>query len=329
MIKWFIDKSNKMPLYLQLKDLIKYYISTGSIQDSHQLPGVNKLAQELGINFETIRKAYKELEKEGLISMERGRGTFVTLHKDFIPKTTPKRDLELEPVGTFKHIMRRLLQADKNLEEVKKIIDQAFHEISLESSSQFIIFTECNALQINEISKLLKDYLNLDVKPVLIKDLKNEVQRASMEKKKLLAIVTTGFHMNEVRNIIGDIPLDIHLLITNMSPETRRQLESFDNDTRFGLICRDKESLPLYNDLLKAELSHDLKLSSCVLEERLKVNHILTSVNVLLITPAVHEEIKKKAPSDLLIFNILDKVDTISLKLLKDRIFQQLNSYKL
>lgn len=328
MIKWFIDKSNKMPLYLQLKDLVKYYISTGAIQDNHQLPGVNKVAQELGINFETIRKAYKELEKEGLISMERGRGTFVTLYKDFISKTTPKRDLELDPVSVFKNIMRRLLQADKNLEEVKIIIDQAFHKISLESSSQFIIFTECNALQINEISKLLKDYLNLNVKPVFLKDLKDEVQRAFTEEKKLLAIVTTGFHMNDVRNIIGDLPLDVHVLITNMSPETRRQLDSFNEHIQFGFICRDRESLLLYNDLLKAELSHDRKLSSCVLEEKSKVNNILTSVNVLLITPAVYEEIKKKAPSDLLIFNILDRVDPISLKLLKDRFFQQLNSYK-
>jgi DNA-binding transcriptional regulator YhcF (GntR family) len=40
MIKWFLDKSSKIPLYLQLKDLIKYYISTGAIKDSEQLPGV-------------------------------------------------------------------------------------------------------------------------------------------------------------------------------------------------------------------------------------------------------------------------------------------------
>ena len=55
--------NNKVPLYLQLKDLIKYYISTGAIQADHQLPAVNALAKELGINFETVRKAYKELLK--------------------------------------------------------------------------------------------------------------------------------------------------------------------------------------------------------------------------------------------------------------------------
>ncbi len=48
MIKWFVDRENKIPLYLQLKDLIKYYLSTGAIEDSQQLPGVVSLAAELG-----------------------------------------------------------------------------------------------------------------------------------------------------------------------------------------------------------------------------------------------------------------------------------------
>ena len=91
MIKWFLDKNSKIPLYLQLKDLIKYYISTGAINDSEQLPGVINLSKELGISFETVGKAYKELEKEGLIYTRRGRGTFVDLHK----ATLPRRGMDL------------------------------------------------------------------------------------------------------------------------------------------------------------------------------------------------------------------------------------------
>ena len=99
MIKWFVDRENKVPLYLQLKDLIKYYISTGAIQDNDQLPGVVKLAEELGVNFDTIRKAYKELEREELISMIRGKGTFATLHKKAsMPKKMPKISLEIDPI---------------------------------------------------------------------------------------------------------------------------------------------------------------------------------------------------------------------------------------
>ncbi len=56
MVKRLIDKKSRIPPYLQLKDLLKYFISTGAIQENERLPGVMELAAELGINFETVRK---------------------------------------------------------------------------------------------------------------------------------------------------------------------------------------------------------------------------------------------------------------------------------
>ena len=120
MKKWRIDKTNKMPFYLQLKELIIYYISTGVIQDNHQLPGVNVLGKQLGINFETVRKAYKELEKDGLIKMERGRGTYVTLQNG--PTTNKK--YYISTASNHEELIRAgvkgLLQGGLNSKGVKK-----------------------------------------------------------------------------------------------------------------------------------------------------------------------------------------------------------------
>ena len=68
MTQFFIDKDNKIPLYLQLKDQIKYFISTGAMTAKEQLPPVKILAKTLGINFLTVRKAYQELENEDIIA---------------------------------------------------------------------------------------------------------------------------------------------------------------------------------------------------------------------------------------------------------------------
>ncbi len=317
MINWFIDKDNKVPLYLQLKDQIKYYISTGAIQDNHQLPGVNKLAKDLSINFETVRKAYKELEKEGLISMQRAKGTFATLHKTAAGKES-SRDIELAPVSALKHALNRLLQNGKTQEEIKALIDQSFQEATTERAKQLILFTECNLLQVNEISLILEEYLKIKVLPVLLKDLKDAVQKILLEEKKLKAIVTSGFHVNEVHEIIGAMPVDIHVLITNMSPETRRQIDIHGKGASFGFICRDEESIQLYKELLKSELGKDLKLSTTFLGDEAKVESILDSVEVLLVTPPVYKTLKKRAPAKLPVFNVFDRVDPMSLRVLKD-----------
>lgn len=320
MLKWQIDKNNKIPLYLQLKDLVKYYISTGAVKHGQQLPGVNALAKELGINFETVRKAYKEIEKEGLVSMRRGRGTLVALHGVSVQKVGPEISPGSEPVNAMKSVIKKLLHAGMSLGEIKKVIDKAFERISKGRSIQTIVFTECNLHQVKEISKLLKNYLNLNVKPVLLKNLKAEVQKVIEGEEELAGVITTGFHIHEVRNVLSYMPVNIHVLITQMSPEAKQKLDSFGKGTSFGFICRDQESASFFEDLLRTELGEGVKLSCCFLEEESKIKDIIKSSDVLLVSPPVFERIKKMTDIKLPVFNIFDRVDPMSLKLIKDKI---------
>jgi DNA-binding transcriptional regulator YhcF (GntR family) len=324
MLKWRIDKSNKMPLYLQLKDLVKYYISTGAVQDGQQFPGVNALARELGINFETVRKAYKEIEKEGLITMQRGKGTVVSLHGASVQKVSPEISPELKPVDEMKGVIKKLLHAGMDSGEIKEIVRKAFEKISKERSLQTVVFTECSLHQVREISKLLKSYLNLNVKPVLLKNLRREVQKVIEGEEELAGIITTGFHLHDVRNILSDIPANIHVLITQMSLETKQKLDSFDKKSSFGFICRDPESVSLYEDLLRTELGEGVKLSCCFLEEESKVKDIIGSSDVLMVSPPVFVKIKKMADVSVPVFNVFDRVEPMSLKLIKDKLLETL-----
>ena len=322
MIKWFIDKENKVPLYLQLKDLIKYYISTGEIKDKDQLPGVNVLARELKINFETVRKAYKELEKEGLLVTKRAKGTYAMLHPTAIPRAAAK-DFPLDRQAALTVAVARLFREGLSPDEVRADMERAFREAASEKAGEYIIFTECNVLQVNEISRLLRESLKAEVTPVLLTELITELERSDPQGRRLKAIVTTGFHVNEVRKALADRPVAIHILITNMTPESRRQIESLSPGAKFGFICRDQESIQLYKELLKAEFGKDLKLETAFTGDSQRVNQVLKSVDVLLVTPPVYKELKKKAPAGLPLFNIFERVDPLSLLLLKDDLIRE------
>jgi len=322
MKKWRIDKTNKMPFYLQLKELIIYYISTGVIQDNHQLPGVNVLGKQLGINFETVRKAYKELEKDGLIKMERGRGTYVTLQNGLAPNKkyyigTATNHEELIRAG-----VKGLLQSGLNSKGIKKIIFDILDELKEVRFVPNIFFTECNLYQVREYSKILSGYLGLKVKPVLLKDIEKEVEKNIKNSTKKLTIITTGFHINEIRNKFKDLPIRVLALIMSMSPETRLALKNYDKNSLFGFICRDSESLSLWEDLLKEELGIKTKVSCCILNDKEKLNKILGDADVLLASPPVYEGVKQIAPEGIPVYNIFDKVDKMSLHLIKDRILE-------
>ncbi len=331
MIKWFLDKNSKIPLYLQLKDLIKYYISTGALSDDEKLPGVIRLSKELGISFETVGKAYRELEKEELISMKRGKGTYVTLNK--VPAPGPREGLDsmnpLDPDAELKHAVGRLLRSGKDGHYVESLVGKILKDASFGNSSPFIIFTECSEFQVKEIAQILWEQLKIDIRPVLVEDLAKELETIEDSRQKLLSIITTGFHLNEVRKAVGHRPVDIQVLITYMCPETRSRIASFSKDARFGLICRDKESLTIFTDMLKTELGDALKLSACTISDEAELDGILSSTDVLLVAPAVYPLIKERMSGKLPVFNIFDSVEPISLKMIRAHILQMLESANL
>lgn len=77
-MRWLIDYSSGVPVYLQLAQQVKAAVATGTLRDGDQLPSVRALAEELRVNRNTIAKAYQELEGEGVIENRQGAGCFVT-----------------------------------------------------------------------------------------------------------------------------------------------------------------------------------------------------------------------------------------------------------
>src|SRR3954449_4609195 len=72
------NPSSGVPIYLQLMEQVKHNIETGALRPGEQLPGIRPLAEELVINPNTVAKAYRELEHEGVIELRHGAGAFVS-----------------------------------------------------------------------------------------------------------------------------------------------------------------------------------------------------------------------------------------------------------
>jgi len=71
------NPSSGVPIYLQLMEQVKHGIETGALRPGDQLPAIRPLAEELVVNPNTVAKAYRELEHEGVIELRHGAGAFV------------------------------------------------------------------------------------------------------------------------------------------------------------------------------------------------------------------------------------------------------------
>ncbi|KKM09209.1 hypothetical protein SY88_19440 [Clostridiales bacterium PH28_bin88] len=74
---FYVEFESGVPIYVQLKDQIKYAVATGRYPPGSRLPTVRQLAVELRINANTVSKVYSELEHEGILATRQGKGTFV------------------------------------------------------------------------------------------------------------------------------------------------------------------------------------------------------------------------------------------------------------
>ena len=72
------NPSSGVPIYLQLMEQVKHSIETGALRPGDQLPGIRPLAEDLVINPNTVAKAYRELEHDGIIELRHGAGAFVS-----------------------------------------------------------------------------------------------------------------------------------------------------------------------------------------------------------------------------------------------------------
>ncbi len=77
MIEFYLDAHSGVAAYLQLVHQVKQALRLGLLKPGDQLPTVREVVAKIAINPNTVLKAYRELEREGLVSSRPGQGTFV------------------------------------------------------------------------------------------------------------------------------------------------------------------------------------------------------------------------------------------------------------
>jgi GntR family transcriptional regulator len=122
-----LNPSSGTPLYLQLVEHLKHSIATGAIRGGEQLPSVRKMAEDLLINPNTVVRAYRDLEGEGIVELRHGSGVFVresvAARTDLMKKAEPvirSAVDRLEALDLDENDIRRLMENELTLRRTAK-----------------------------------------------------------------------------------------------------------------------------------------------------------------------------------------------------------------
>lgn len=116
-MKWVFDHDR--PIYTQIIEQIKLFIASGEYSAGDKLPSVREMAQEAGVNPNTMQRAFAELESEGLVFANRTSGRFITEDTDMVQNL--KDELASEAVKAFLDSMKSIgYSKEKTIELIKK-----------------------------------------------------------------------------------------------------------------------------------------------------------------------------------------------------------------
>jgi GntR family transcriptional regulator len=112
-----LNPSSGIPLYLQLIEQVKHAIETGAIRTGEQLPSVRQMADDLLINPNTVARAYRELEHEGIIELKHGSGAFI--RESIVPRAKPMQKGQ----AIVQSALDRLESLDLTEDEIRRLFE--------------------------------------------------------------------------------------------------------------------------------------------------------------------------------------------------------------
>jgi GntR family transcriptional regulator len=112
------NPSSGVPVYLQLMEQVKHAIETGALRPGEQLPATRKVAEDLVMNPNTVAKAYRELEHEGVIELRKGLGAFVADNG-----TTKAGDLVRRAQPVLRSAMDRMVEIGLGEEQMRRLFE--------------------------------------------------------------------------------------------------------------------------------------------------------------------------------------------------------------
>jgi len=120
---FLVNPRSKQPLYEQLVEQLRRQIVLGGMKAGAAMPSVRQLATELGINPNTIQKAYRRMEEEGMILSIPGKGSFVS--DDLADMLTKQRE---DQRSKAKQMLQSCREMGLTKEEITQMVEAIYEE---------------------------------------------------------------------------------------------------------------------------------------------------------------------------------------------------------
>ena len=192
-VQYRIDPSLSIPIYQQLVDRIRAAIKQGELTAGEQLPTVQDMAGQLGIARGTIKRAYDELERDGLVEKIQGSGTFVR----YQPSESGNR-ME-QAMSAIDVLLTQLEAMGLSMAEIGIFVNLKLRERADRVPNLKVAIVECNMENLSQLSEQLRQIEGIELFSYLLQTVEAYPYKLGEE---MDLIVTTAEHVTFLSGIV-------------------------------------------------------------------------------------------------------------------------------
>ena len=188
-----INHELDVPIYQQLVDTIRTAIKKGNLKSGQQLPTVQEMTKNLCVARGTVKRAYDELERAGLLEKVQGRGTFVS----YQPENSGSR--KEQAMAAIDKMLNSLEEMGFSNTEINIFLNLKLRERSEEEAHVKIAVVECNPETLSQISDQLRHTHGVDLYSYMLENIKEYPYQLSED---FDLIVTTSSHADYLESVL-------------------------------------------------------------------------------------------------------------------------------
>lgn len=222
-----INSELGIPIYRQLVDSIRAAVKKGTLSSGEQLPTVQDLSADLGIAVGTIKRAYDELEREGLVEKVQGRGTFVR----YRPMTGYNR--KEQAMQAIDALLDELEQMGFSAAEINIYLNLKCRQRAEQERQVKVAVLECNPENLSQMSEQLHRLGGIELYSFLIENVQEYPYKLGDD---MDLVVTTATHAQEVEAILP-VPVRVVRAGLRLTPVCLAEIVKLRKNQVAGILC--------------------------------------------------------------------------------------------
>jgi GntR family transcriptional regulator len=306
-----VNKKSGTPIYLQLKRQIDHLVKMGIWPAGMQLPTERELAEILGVSRNTVSAAYKELEAEQVLVSQQGRGTFVMASD--AASVLGKQERLAQMIDA---VIDECLDLGVELDTLNSLAQQRIDERRELLGRVKVAFIECNREQLDYFAKELELGSGVSIVPMLLADLERDPERQLAELAGMDLIVTTFFHLDEVRDLVGDRAETLGIALDPQLGTVVR-IARLPKGIKLGLVCISEPFAERVRKSMDNAGIEGLELTHTISRDPEEVKRFLADVDACIVSPGRRAEVEALVPGNIEVIEFTYVPDAGSVNRLK------------